>query len=245
MKNQDIDKLFRDHFDKLDIQPDAKLWERIKNDLDEQKIKPIKKKTNWLKPLLTIAAALIFIGTFSLFVLHHSVNVSEIKISATNKVDTSIQIQQKVTKTNPIKIIKNKQQLAVKEVNKENNHIQNVAASVAPYTAVTPVEAANTFEKLELKREQPIVAVPESQIQIASVAEYIPIKPLIENPEEESSMMAAASTGSQNVVTKVLNIISKTINQGNTPEIQFSNDAEGSLQIDLFNGLVKNKKRKN
>ncbi|MNL41912.1 hypothetical protein D3C87_1643420 [compost metagenome] len=89
-----------------------------------------------------------------------------------------------------------------------------------------------------------MLVVVDSQAQIAHAMEYIPIKPIIENPDEEESMMASTSESKQNVVTKVLNILSKTINQGNGSEVQSSNDDEGTLQIDLLNSLVKNKKRK-
>ena len=69
MKNEEIDKLFRDHIDKLDIQPSADIWNKIEADLDEQKIVPINKKIKWLKPLVSIAATLICIGIFSLLVM--------------------------------------------------------------------------------------------------------------------------------------------------------------------------------
>lgn len=109
---------------------------------------------------------------------------------------------------------------------------------------IVQIDEAVALKKLKITAEQPMLVVVDSQAQIAYAMEYIPIKPIIENPDEEESMTASTSESKQNVVTKVLNILSKTINQGNGSEVQFSNDDEGTLQIDLLNSLVKNKKRK-
>lgn len=244
MKNEDIDKLFRDHFDKLDIQPSADIWNKIEADLDEQKIVPIKKKIKWLKPLVSIAATLICIGIFSLLVMEHSSSTVETTNIVIRKKDTAAQKEQKEPVEDLIETNDKPIRFAVKAVPKETQNTRNNHQITSMYPEVAQIDEQVALKKLQITEEQPMLVVVDSQAQIAHAMEYIPIKPIIENPDEEESMMASTSESKQNVVTKVLNILSKTINQGNGSEVQFSNDDEGTLQIDLLNGLVKNKKRK-
>lgn len=243
MKNQDIDKLFRDHFDNLDIQPGTDIWKKIELDLDEEKVISIKKKTNWLNPLITTAAILICIGIFSLLLLRQSTSTTEKKITVALKMDKPAQDQQ-IDNNNKTEIIDSQIQIVATAINKAKRKKSINTPSLQVPAAVSSLEMHEAFNKVKMDHEQPIVVVVDAQAQLAHAMDYIPIKPLIENPDEEDSMMAAANDGSQTIVTKVLNILSKTINQGNIPEVQFSNDDEGSLQIDLFNSMVKNKKRK-
>ncbi|MDH5828352.1 hypothetical protein [Sphingobacterium faecium] len=244
MKDQDLDKLLRDHFDNLDIQPSTDVWKKIVLELDEQKIVPIKKKTSWLKAIVAAAAILICVGIASFLLQHQSGNNAENIRYAERKIDNEIITPQKVTpKVAPV-IIEKQVQFSGKSVNNANPHENKSVQPIASYTEVIPSEKQQAFQRLKVDKEQPIMVVVDTQTQAARVVEYIPIKPLVENPEEENSMMASTNANSQTVVTKVLNILSKTINQGNGPEVQFSNDDEGSLQIDLLNSLVKNKKRK-
>lgn len=244
MKNEDIDKLFRDHFDKLDIQPSADIWNKIEADLDEQKIVPIKKKTKWLIPLISIAATLICIGIFSLLVMEQSTSIIETTNIVIRKQDRVGHEEQKEPVEDPIEAKEEPIRFAVKALPEETQDTRNGYQITSVDPKVSQVDEQVALKKLKLTAEQPMLVVVDSQAQIAHAMEYIPIKPIIENPEEEESMMASTSASKQNVVTKVLNILSKTINQGNGSEVQFSNDDEGTLQIDLLNTLVKNKKRK-
>lgn len=244
MKNEEIDKLFRDHLDKLDIQPGADIWKKIEMDLDEQQVVSIKKKKKWLIPLVSIAAVLICIGIFSLLVLEQSTSTIENTKIASRKKDIAVQKGQQEPVINLTEGKEEPNQHAVKAVSDETRNIQNEYQITSIHPKVSQTEEQVSLKKLTISEEQPMLVVVDSQAQIVHAMEYIPIKPIIENPEEEESMMATTSASKQNVVTKVLNILSKTINQGNGSEVQFSNDDEGTLQIDLLNSLVKNKKRK-
>lgn len=244
MKNEEIDKLFRDHIDKLDIQPSADIWNKIEADLDEQKIVPIKKKIKWLKPLVSIAATLICIGIFSLLVMKQSASTVETTNIVNRKKDTATQKEQKEPVEDLIETKEEPVRFAVKTVPEKTQDTQTDYQIKSMPPKIAQINEAVALKKLKITAEQPMLVVVDSQAQIAHAMEYIPIKPIIENPDEEESMMASISESKQNVVTKVLNILSKTINQGNGSEVQFSNDDEGTLQIDLLNSLVKNKKRK-
>lgn len=237
MKNEDIDKLFRDHVDKLDIQPSTDIWKKIEMELDEQKIVPIKNKINWLKPLLATATLLLCVGIFNLLLLDQAVDTPETKNIVAQKIDNPIHNQQK-ERVQPDTEDQHLQ-LSVKDIRKT---ISNKHDDSTLHSKIVQAEEQESLKKITIAEEQPLLVVVNTQTQIAHAVGYIPLKPLIENTEEEDSMMA--STNTQTVVTKVLNILSKTINQGNGSEVQFSNDDEGTLQIDLLNSLVKNKKRK-
>lgn len=245
MKNEDIDKLFRDHFDKLDIQPSTEVWKKIEAELNEQHIVPIQKKINWLKPLVAIAAIFIGIGAFNLVMQEQAIGPSETKKVVEQKnSDKPIQIQQKEAVDHLIDDKKQSIYFAGKAKSKATQYAQNDNLTASSQPKIAQIEEQIALKKLKIAERQALLVVVDSQAQIAHAMEYIPIKPFIENPEEEESMMASTNTNTQNVVTKMLNILSKTINQGNGPEVQFSKDDEGSLQIDLLNSLVKNKKRK-
>lgn len=245
MKNQDIDKLLRDQFDKLDIEPSADIWKKIEMELDQQKVVSIKKKINWFKIIGAAAAILIGIGITSILMQRQSGHHTERIKYADHKMNKDMITPRKATpKVESLPIEKHAQLLSARPVNKVNQLENNSVQAVESDTEIIPAQSSQAFERLKMEKEQPLMVVVDTQTQVARVLEYIPIKPLIENPEEENSMMASANTNSQTVVTKVLNILSKTINQGNSAEVKFSNDDEGSLQIDILNSLVKNKKRK-
>jgi hypothetical protein len=244
MKNQDIDKLLRDHFNKLDIQPSTDIWKKIEAELDEQKVISISKKTTRLKVIGTAAAILVGLGIVSLVLQRQSANRPDHIKYADRKMDREMNTPPKAaSKVEPLPI-ERQVQLSVRPVNKGNQRENSSANAIETDMKVVAIQTSQAFERLKMGKQQPLMVVVDTQTQVAHVLEYIPIKPLIENPDEENSMMASTGTNSQTVVTKVLNVLSKTINQGNSAEVQFSNDDEGSLQIDILNSLVKNKKRK-
>ena len=79
------------------------------------------------------------------------------------------------------------------------------------------------------------------QLTLSSI-DVAPLKPLIENPEEEETMLA--STDKQSVITKLLNTVSGAIAPEHSKNIHFSKDEEGTLKIDLNNSLVRTRKPK-
>ena len=87
------------------------------------------------------------------------------------------------------------------------------------------------------------------EVELASVEihsqETVNIKPLKENPKPVFAYAVEKQEASPSVVTRVLNgitknIINKRIDIRDNKEIEFSNDEEGSIRLNIINSFARN-----
>ncbi|WP_164122467.1 MULTISPECIES: hypothetical protein [Sphingobacterium] len=256
MKEEDIDRLFREAFHEAEETPNQNVWQRIERELDESKKKTVRlpwRKQIWVR--YVAAAILLLAATFGLLKLSYK--------SDTQSPDGSETIVAKKQENNQkyttIQHSENTEQVQIAtDKNKEEKiHRTDIVLAIQPQR----VEKQKSYDRVnvdlkigDLEESKPkllnlkeVQEVYTSNIPVHQVIEIEDIKPLIDLDEETESMYAQAphETANKNVVTSILNTISEKIEVSTTKDIRFRADEEGSLRIDILNSFVKNRNKKN
>ncbi len=249
MNDEQLDKLFKKGLTDFEIDPGAEMWAKIEAELPaEPKIIPL-----WKRQGVRYAAALIILGGFAAIIFlqrseapqqRQQVARTDIRPSIFETMEKQQQIADALNES-PLA-----QPIAATKVDKRSKQVSQPTVAVAQI-----IEPRASTLKLDLQIPELQVATIEAAhtdtfpptLVSTQVVEVDPIRPLIENPEEEESMLANAPKApakvQQGIVTGILNRISDVVNPDDSKTIHFSNDEEGSLRIDIFNSLVKNRKK--
>lgn len=249
MNDEQLDKLFKKGLTDFEVDPGAEMWAKIEAELPaEPKIIPL-----WKRQGLRYAAALIILGGFAAIIfLQRSEAPQKLQqIAQTGvqqgRIETNEKQQQVAEAPDESPLA---QQAEATKVDKRPKQVSQPTVAVAQV-----IEPTRSMPKLDLQIPELQVATIEAAhtdtfpptLVSTQVVEVEPIRPLIENPEEEESMLANAPKApakvQQGIVTGILNRISDVVNPDDSKTIHFSNDEEGSLRIDIFNSLVKNRKK--
>ncbi len=249
MNDEQLDKLFKKEMTDFEVDPGAEMWATIEAELPaERKTVPL-----WKKSGLRYAAACMLIG-----------GLVAIIFLQRSEAPQELQQMTKVTVRADQAEKKEKQLQVAEEPHESPLHQQAVVTKETQSTPQERQATVATAHVIEPKESTPKLDLKIPDLQIATiepshtdtfpqmlartqVVEVDPIRPLIENPEEEESMLASAPKATakvqQGIVTGILNRISDVVNPDDSKTIHFSNDEEGSLRIDIFNSLVKNRKK--
>jgi len=250
MNDEQLDKLFKKGLTDFEVDPGAEMWAKIEAELPaEPKIIPL-----WKRQGLRYVAALIILGGFAAIIFLQRSEEAPQKLqqiaqtgAQQGRIETTEKQQQVAEAPNESPLA---QQAEATKVDKRPKQVSQPTVAVAQV-----IEAKGSTPKLDLQIPELQVATIEAgrtdtfppTLVSTQVVEVDPIRPLIENPEEEESMLANAPKApakvQQGIVTGILNRISDVVNPDDSKTIHFSNDEEGSLRIDIFNSLVKNRNK--
>ena len=246
MENNDIDKIFRDAFEKAEETPNSNIWDKIEQELEtEQNVIPISKRNTWAKYAIAACTLLILGIGYRLSKNNEEIVIKDEKIALIEdkKTDINIPKDQRINDvSNDFPLEKPRTELNeisfAKEVSTaKNQETRHQALVEEVYPSEIEIEELASIDN-------------SHELNVIQVTEIEPVKQLIENTEEiPETMYASTATESpkhSNVVTNVLNKITENIELSDSKNIRFSADDEGSIRIDIINSLVKNrfKKRK-
>lgn len=253
MNNEELDNLFKKELDQSHISPPEAVWERIEQELNQAK--PTRVRTlGWLK---YAAALALFLSLAIAIYLYRSA------IKPTEKENLAYHSKEQPTNPNQ----------AMDETNNIQQHGQ-VVASVADQKLASNRSGLHKSESLPhsfsavktsktslVEEPRPTVHIDEiltetSFLQLTQstkhdslptyrVVEIDPIAPLIEDPEQEDSMLAKVSINEDNALPAVIGkILDQVYPEDNKSPIRFTKDEEGSIQIDFKNFFAKNRAKK-
>ncbi len=258
MNDEQLDKLFQDELRQRETSPNADTWAKIAATLDqERKVIPF-----WQKSWVRYAAAVAVVLSVSIWAVQHAENTQQKQQTARQDFTpkTPIPVQPpvdnvtsdqngategkiaQVEKVAPSEKPRNAKLVAALRGTEVSSTNRTTAVHDKPTLARTSVSSLPDLSVAKLQTNEQ--AYSDEKLKRHQVVEIDPIQPLIENPEEEETMLAAQSPNSVGLVPGLLNKISEVVNPDENKTIHFSNDEEGSLRIDIFNSLVKNRNRK-
>lgn len=270
MKEQDIDKLFRDAAESHKASPSPQLWDKIAQQLEEEKeseagsvkiIPVIQKRTYaWIR---YAAAACVLVGIGMFVYLANQQDDSDATNQLVNQQPTKThknELTQEMTPSNNAintpEIIENTdqsvskdRQIASTDVSVKNEKAIKANSEVlsSEQKRIAPVMAP--VDDLHIAMEEPnmpmlpkvqLADVPAVALPTRFVTDVEPVKPLIEPFDEEEEMMIAGTV--RKTTNNVLNKIITAVND-NTP-MQVKTDDEGSFRLDVGNLFAKNRTRK-
>lgn len=251
MESKDVDKLFRDAFEHAEETPSPSVWSNIEKELaQEKKVIPFHKK---YRAQLSIAAMfLLFFGVGLSFYMspvdiqtekidellssmEKENNESRTTSSSSNSVESNIEV--KIEKQSPKP--SNNSMLAYKNDN-EAKEVVVTKQKVLPTDEV----AQQRTEHLE---KENIIATVDVEI-VSPKLDYEELVSLPTIKEDVQNPVAFSTTKEEvksSIITRVLNgitknIITKSIDIDEKREIEFKNDEEGSITINILNSLAKN-----
>lgn len=240
MKEQDIDRLFREAFHEAEETPSQNAWLRIEKQLSEEKvIVSLPNRKYWAfyaaAILLLIGIGLTFMKTYYISQQSQSSQITSNKIFIEAETDNSIKkhIDVKPEIVLAIKTPQKHRQSIIKQKGNERTNIE---------IKINKIEAKmHVLDLIDLSKK-----ITPNNIPVHQVNEVEDLKPLIELEEETKSMYANtdAPSAKRTLITTILNSISEQIEISDTKNIRFRADEEGSLSIDILHSLVKNRNKK-
>ncbi|MFD2598411.1 hypothetical protein ACFSQ3_05545 [Sphingobacterium corticis] len=269
MKEQDIDKLFREGLENHPSEPSTALWDKIAKQLDEEQTPvhtlPKEKNGHWWR-YATAACALIAVGLFAYLRqenIKHSESTKHIaQVSSIENI--SSEDSESTTAGNVLKEDKLADDASESEVKgpkiiatfDQQEDVRIMASTISPRNDVKKVLVSEPALAEELVNTEPveIPTVRSAQMtQLASVdmptryvTEVDPIKPIIEPFEEEEDMMIAGTVrkATSQVFKKIINVVSENTTGQIAKDIFVTKDEEGSLRLEVGNLFAKNRTKK-
>jgi hypothetical protein len=252
MNDKELDKLFKEQLEHHPVPPKKDIWQQIESQLDQKKVVPLR-KLSW------VSYAAMTVGCLGLIALLY--NIMIMQSTPTGDIPT---IAQKEVSTRPTNTAQEPSRPAQPVIPVVKGHSgpskqQEVAKTEAFVQKVSMREHRNTerlsrteerrLELVELKPAGILHALTaDLHIDDDTQQEYVisvpPVAPLIDSPETEESMLASTRKPAEGIVPGILNKISDALNPTDNATIQFSNDEEGFLRLDIVNSLVKNRNKK-
>jgi len=255
MRDENIDKLFRQAFEDREEAPHANTWDAIQAGLSP-KVIPIYRRS-WFKATSTAAAVILIFGIAYFYSTTPTDGSISVVTNASDPTkDTSYQetltlennVNIELEKPTHLKTIEygtqpNRLPLASTELEKDIPNSDKTAL-LAKSNSPIPIKLAN-LRLAKITLDSPLTSTPRT-LKTHKVVEIDPIQPLIENIEQEDILLANSAAEEKRLLPTILNKISDVINPSDNKIIQFSQDEEGSLQLDITNSYVKSrfKKRK-
>ncbi|MFD1769574.1 hypothetical protein [Sphingobacterium suaedae] len=241
MNDNQFDKLFRDRLANGEENPPLHVWKNIDTQLDRKR--GVTLKTSYWTRYAAALAIFVLAG-----ILTYRALQLENKVSATH---VTIPQEQR-TDERPVSAPLKKERIAINEPPIPNAAIQRTASIKGARKIKTTstrksgdVDEPNLPEvslaSLSLRKNTDSIP---AKLPTRRVVEAAPIQPLIDNPEEEETMVAALPPSAGGLVPNLLNKISDVLNPDDNKTIHFSKDDEGSFRIDIYHSLVKNRRKK-
>lgn len=253
MNNEELDNLFKKELNQSQVSPPDALWDRIEQELNQAKPTPVK-TLGWLK----YAAVLAFFLSLAvaIYLYRGTIKPAEKEISAyhsqeqpshpspaTEETNSTAQHQQVVTSRTDQKQAYDRSAL-------QKSESLPPSVSAVRTSRTTPEEEPRpTVHIDEILTETSLLQLTQNtkhdSIPTYRVVEIDPIAPLIEDPEQEDSMLAKSPINEDNALPAVIGkILEQVYPEDNKSPIRFSKDEEGSIQIDFKNFFAKNRAKK-
>lgn len=255
MESNDLDKLFRDAFEQSEETPNDSVWSGIEQALEkEKKVIPF-----YIKHRTSISIAAMFLLFFGLGINYYNQQtfsptekIDEIIASVENREivpptevesekDVDIKIEKQHKDSSKESMLAQKQPAQSEVRNEVSSQIKQ------PTTRVGNSSREIVIEKIEIPDTKNLIAAADVTIQNNTIS-YDESEEIINPIEEDSRYTTAYSTPRKEVksslITKVLNriaknIISNNLDVENKREIEFKNDEEGSITINILNSLAR------
>jgi len=244
MNDKELDKLFKDQLENLSVSPQEDLWQKIEQQLDERKVVRLH-RLGWVRNAAMLVACLGVTAVLYLLMPRQE----DVRIVSR----TPLKIEDKQAET--VNLKRNERTAAIKtQVDfphaEDKRALALVQATQSRPTAKRQVAMSTERSAHLVKLDAAMVTLTKSDnidaaiLPTQRVVEVDPIQPLIENPEEEETMLASSGNSDMGLIPNLLNRISDVLNPSENKTIQFNHDEEGSLQLDIVNSLVKNRNKK-
>jgi len=248
MNDKDLDKLFKEKLENISVSPRQDLWQKIEGQLDEKKTVRLG-RFGWMRYAAVAVGSLGLAALLYTFFLNEDPAVEQKQLAYQGSTKTAVNpplpeqpsaIEKSevnsaaASQKNSTVGLSNHTEVAVQIVKKHVEPQLNMEMSSNELITLEPA-ALSVYSTPELSVE---TTTPQYAIEIA------PIQPLIDDPEIEETMLASAQSSGEGIVPNILNKISDALNPSDSKSIQFSKDEEGSLRLDIFNSLVKNRNKK-
>ena len=244
MKDQEFDKIFKDNLRDLEVNPPENLWEKMESALDQEQPAKVKKMLPW-KTWSIAATLLLALGfTFKLSqFMEEQVDPKKEYLAKIKEEAESPKPEQVVTEKLEAPITKeevvlqeakpNARTIALKEQPKKAAVIPVESRQQVQVPALQPMETAMEFEGAgSLTREaEPLTAkstAPQANLAIE------PTEAILNKTE------IASNKPKQGLFVRLLNNVADNINIINK-DVEFSEDEEGTIKIDLSKLITKTK----
>jgi len=248
MESKDLDKLFQDAFEHAEETPNNRVWEGIEQELTkEKKVVPFYSK---YRTQLSIAATfLLFFGVGLTFYkkpipsgnkqieemlnamekqnVQRNTNESEIE----RNVETPTNSLSTIVKT-PTLANSSEEQPIKKEVSEEENNSVNYVQEILKKEEIVGIESNLASVDADIEISQPYFE------------EVKNLDPITNDAQPTFAYTAPQEEIKSSIVTRVLNgitknILTKSIDIQENKEIEFRNDEEGSISLNIFNSLAR------
>ena len=252
MESNDLDKLFRDAFEQAEETPNPNVWLGIEQQLaSEKKVVPFYKK--YRKQLALAAAILLFFGLGLRYFSYQK------PAGPAETTEIMAKLEQEAPRVNKGKTIKENEHTEEEplETGKENKMLAQYAPTLehtrerneSKTTDLLPeviIESPVEENSTEIAPQEALLAstdieLPELESNLVTVNS---IDPMEQDLQVSYAGGTAKKEGKSSLVTRVLNgitknILAKNIDIDQDREIEFINDEEGSISINILNSFAK------
>lgn len=248
MESKDLDKLFRDAFEQAEETPSSRVWEGIEQELaPKKKVFPFPVK---YRAQLSIAAtSLLFLGVgialYNKPIFSGHQKLDEVLAHLEQNKENSPTSEKEKEIESSIYTTKNQHIVASSKIDDGNNLNARVISS-SEDIGYEKMNSNETTRQVTFDSRNNLELV---EVELASVdinfQEIINIQPLIENTEPLVAYAMEKEEAKPTLVTRMLNgitknIISRGIDIQDNKEIEFRNDEEGSIRLNIINSFAKN-----
>ena len=250
MESKDLDKLFQDAFEHAEEAPSNRVWEGIEQELaKEKKVIPFYIK---YKAQLSIAATLLlFFGVGLTFykkpIPSGNEKIEEV-LSAMEK--QTVQPNSNTTESEKKSIVETPTNNLGKTVEKQSLASISEEIQIKETSAEVISNSENYInvnsQKEEIVHLENIVASVSADIEINQpfIEEVKTLEPINSDVQPSYALTTPQEETKSSIVTRVLNgitknIITKSIDIQENKEIEFRNDEEGSISLNIFNSLAR------
>jgi len=245
MKDNELDDFFKESLKDEEITPNNLLWERIEQQLDEQKIIPIKRASKKWQGYSIAASIALILGISVMFYqsqqeLSLENNAQILTEEKNSKVPSEITEESLQTPTELPKKVPSPQSLLAnvtsakvsRSPTRDANHSQAREARSKEEQHIDYQENNYTETAIKQKKLAPPIAL---EVSIPRHLVMTDMEPSTQSMvlSEYPEMSTPRSAPRANLFTKVLNAVASTIDIAPDKNLRFSNDEEGTLRINL------------
>lgn len=251
MKDNELDAIFQSHVEHVEELPNPEIWNRINHELAEQEkrnSKKVVKKTLWY--FGTAAAVAIMVGIFAFWYTQNKAPIASQEIVSQRDLPPFERETPKME--GPTSIQKKSEESLLP---KPEKIVISLIAKTSPSS--TPIESTRTIKKPydDTPNQQVLAAqVEKAMFKADTIKHQItlpnptasleapPLKPLVQNPEEEDTMIARTDSPNRKPISigGILNSLIGKVDKSEGKTLEFHTDEEGSISIQY---IAKNKKK--
>lgn len=264
MNDKEIDSLFKQSLKNMETPVPEDIWSNIETELNLREKKSFSLRKN--KAKYAIAASLTAFLCLSIFLyklMHPYDDVTKNKLTAHYDVQKPVNLDKGLETDHNRGTMKEKQPT----IDPYTSSNSESSSETGHYKLTSQTDRSQPIEKLHIEKtknpehtdppvnifqanmgdhmltlsEEAKASLPEIEFETADIT-IAPIKPLIQLPEQEDIMYARnLESPKKSLVTRILNTISENLVSKSGTSLEFSNDEEGTIKIDIINSLARNR----